>query len=76
MTGYATPTVDAAKGQTEPSGTSTVPRNNSLRELILARALYRLGDHDGVGETTLKAYAADLRGHYARHAAAVLAERK
>jgi len=76
MTGYATPTVDAARGQTEPSGTSTVPRNNSLRELVVARALYRLGDHEGVGEKILKAYACDLRGHYARHAAAVLAERK
>ena len=76
MTGYATPTVDAAKGQTEPSGTSTVPRNNSLRELVVARALYRLGDHDGVGEKILREYAADLRGHYSRHAAAVLAETK
>jgi len=76
MTGYATPTVEAARGQTEPSGTSTVPRNNSLRELVVARALYRLGDHGGAGEKILKAYAADLRGHYARHAAAVLAERK
>jgi len=76
MTGYATPTVDAAKAQTEPSGTSTVPRSNSLRELVLARALYRCGDHQGVGETILRAYAADLRGHYSRHAAAVLAETK
>jgi len=46
------------------------------RELVLARALYRCGDHQGVGETILRAYAADLRGHYARHAAAVLAEKK
>jgi len=76
MTGYATPTVDAAKAQTEPSRTSTVPRSNSLRELVLARALYRCGDHQGVGEKILRAYAADLRGHYARHAQAVLAEKK
>jgi len=76
MTGYATPTVDAAKRQTEPSGTSTVPRNNSLRELVVARALYRLGDHQGVGEKILQEYASDLRGHYARHAAAVLAEKE
>jgi len=76
MTGYATPTVDAAKAQTEPSRTSTVPRSNSLRELVLARALYRCGDHQGVGEKILRAYAADLRGHYARHAQAVLAGKK
>ncbi|MCM8528666.1 MAG: FAD-dependent oxidoreductase, partial [Lentisphaeraceae bacterium] len=51
-------------------------RNNSLRELILARALYRCGDYEGIGEKTLKAYANDYRGHYATHAKAVLKEGK
>ncbi|NQT52308.1 FAD-dependent oxidoreductase [bacterium] len=41
-------------------------------ELALARALYRLGDHEGIGEKVLRAYARDLRGHFARHAQAVL----
>lgn len=46
-------------------------------QLILARALYRLGDHEGIGETVLRAYEKDLRGLYARHAQAVLrGERK
>ncbi len=49
-------------------------RNVSLRELILARALYRCGDHEGLGEKTLKAYRNDFRGHYATHASAILAE--
>ena len=51
-------------------------RNVSLRELILARALYRCGDHEGLGEKTLKAYRTDFRGHYATHARAILAETK
>jgi hypothetical protein len=45
-----------------------------LRELYLARALYRCGDHDGLGEKTLRQFAQDLHGHYARHAQAVLAQ--
>ena len=51
-----------------PGGT----RRDSLRELALARALYRCGDHQGLGEKLLRAYTSDLRGHFARHAAAVL----
>ena len=73
MTGYATTTVAEAEEKALPGGrTATQPRNNSLRELILARALYRLGDQEGLGERILRTYAADLRGHYARHARAVL----
>ena len=48
-------------------------RDLSLRELILARALYRCGDHEGLGRRILEDYAKDLRGHHARHAQAVLA---
>lgn len=47
-------------------------RNLCLRELAVARALYRCGDCDGAAEATLKRYAADLRGVYAMHATAVL----
>ncbi len=72
MRGYATGTVDSARKQVDASRTSNVPRNNSLRELVVARALYRCGDRDGKGEAILRQYAADLRGHYARHARAVL----
>jgi hypothetical protein len=76
MTGYATTTIEQAKRMSGPSPTETVPRNNSLRELVLARALYRCGDYQGVGRRILETYARDLRGHYARHAQAVLAEKK
>lgn len=47
-------------------------RNQVLRELALARVLYRCGDFEGVGEEVLKQYALDLRGVYALHATAVL----
>lgn len=59
-----------------PSMVDNSTRNNSLRELILARALYRCGDYEGLGEKTLKAYANDYRGHYATHAKAILKEGK
>jgi hypothetical protein len=44
----------------------------SLRELSLARALYRCGDRDGVGRQVLTEYTSDLRGYLARHAQDVL----
>ena len=47
-----------------------------LRELVLARALYNLGDTGGLGAKILRAYAADPRGAYAAHARLVLAARK
>lgn len=49
-------------------------RNMALRELVLARALYRLGDKGGRAEAILKAYACDPRGIYSRHANAVMAD--
>jgi flavin-dependent dehydrogenase len=52
--------------------TSTEPRANALRELFLARALYRCGDRDGLGKKVLEEYTRDLQGHFARHARAVL----
>jgi NADPH-dependent 2,4-dienoyl-CoA reductase/sulfur reductase-like enzyme len=47
-------------------------RLGPLREIALARALYRCGDHLGLGEAILREYRADLRGLFVRHAAAVL----
>ena len=56
------------------SWTATAPRANALRELFLARALYRCGDKDGLGKKVLQEYTEDLHGHFARHADAVLKE--
>ncbi len=69
MAGYVHDTLDAAKALN-----AVHTRRESLRELLLARALYRLGDHKGIGAATLRAYATDLRGHLVRHAQAVLDE--
>ena len=72
VTGHAMADIQTAKRLTPESGTDTSTRNNSLRELILAAALYRCGDVNGLGKEILTAYSKDLRGHYYRHASGVL----
>ena len=47
-------------------------RNQSLKELYLAKALYLCGDKDNLGKTILENYAKGLEGHYARFAYEVL----
>jgi hypothetical protein len=76
MTGHAVTDIDKGRTNPPPSGTDTSERNRQLTELVVARALYRCGDHEGLGEQILKSYAEGLQGHYARHASAVLAERR
>jgi hypothetical protein len=56
------------------SATDNTTRNRSLRELYLLRALWRCGDPRGVAAPRLARYAADLRGHFARHARRLLDE--
>ncbi len=73
MSGHAQTSIDVAIKRETPGGTNAVQtRRESLRELVLARALFRCGDHQGVGKKTLQTYTQDLRGHLARHAQAVL----
>ena len=72
MAGHAYTSLDVATKNIPPSPEDNSTRECSLRELILARALYRCGDADGLGEKILREYARDLRGHYARHAIAIL----
>ncbi len=48
----------------------------SVREITLARALYRCGDKDGLGKSILQEYVGDLRGHFSEHGLAVLAEKR
>lgn len=73
--GHAFTGIDRARLETPDNPVDTTTRNKSLRELILARALYHCGDHNRLGEKILKKYANDLRAHYARHASAVLQEK-
>jgi hypothetical protein len=75
VSGHAFLEIKDVRGRTPASRVDTSTRNNSLRELILARALYRCGDYEGLGARILKQYTRDLRGHYSRHAKAVLAEK-
>jgi hypothetical protein len=56
-------------------GAAAVPdgeRSSCLKELSLARALYRLGDSNGLAKRTLEAYLNDPRRAYAEHARLVL----
>lgn len=75
MTGYVHDTVEEARRRDAQSGEgigAVGPRRDSIRELILARALYRCGDYGDLGKQILTRYTSDLRGHLARHAKAVL----
>ena len=74
LKGHAFTNIEEAGRKTPPSATDTSTRNESLRELVLARALYRCGDCNRLGEEILNQYARDLRAHYARHAREVLQE--
>jgi hypothetical protein len=59
-----------------PRGENDRRRIPALREIALARALYRCGDHEGLGARTLESYRKDVRGVFARHASAVLEARR
>jgi hypothetical protein len=73
MSGYAHPSIEVAQQREVPGGTNAEQsRRESLRELLLARALFRCGDYQGQGKKILQSYVQDLRGHLARHAKAVL----
>lgn len=78
MRGYAHTTLEKVQ-ELDPGRelgvNAVVSRRVSLRELVLARALFRCGDHDGIGRAILNEYQNDLRGHLAQHAKAVLDEK-
>jgi len=74
MMGYAHTSLARARELDDPKARlrPEETRRTSLRELMVARALYRCGDCEGLGKKTLQQYTEDLRGHLARHAQAVL----
>jgi len=72
MTGHAYTDIEEVAKSLPASSTDTTTRNLSLREIVLARALYKCGDHRGVGRKILSAYEKDYRGYYSRHAHAIL----
>ena len=71
MTGFAITEIGV---ETQSEGNEH--RSQPLREVILARALYRCGDYNGLAEKILREYEKDLRGLFAKHSQAVLSERK
>ncbi len=73
VSGHAVTNIMKAKNVTVLNQTDTSVRNKTLRELILARALYRCGDKNKKGKNILEQYATDIRGHYHLHAKDVLA---
>ena len=72
VTGHHVVTRTDAVRATVSSTVDVTLRNNVLRALHLARALYRCGDHYGLGRQILGKYSNDLHGHYFRHSAGVL----
>ena len=73
VSGYAIkmgPEIPLVPGYSNDEGNKE--RTATLRELAVARALYRLGDYEGRGEKALRAYAEDPRGVYSKHAKLVL----
>jgi hypothetical protein len=70
--GHAMPDIQTAKKLAPKFKNDVTTRNNSLREIILGRALYKCGDLNGVGNRILEEYSKDLRGHYYRHSSGVL----
>ncbi len=75
MMGYTTDTVDRAAELSGANANDNSTRSTSIREVSLARALYRCGDKDGLGKKILTQYSTDLRGYLARHAQAVLTQK-
>lgn len=70
--GHVMADIQTAKKLAPKFKNDVTTRNNSLRELILGRALYKCGDLNGVGNQILNEYSKDLRGHYYRHSSGVL----
>jgi hypothetical protein len=75
MRGFVHDTLEKARqlDAESPGGKVAVKtRRDSTRELAVARALFRCGDYGDLGRETLEKYVDDLRGHFSRHAKAVL----
>jgi hypothetical protein len=73
MSGHHVTTLAEARATYGADPEETAPRNRALREIVLARAQFRLAGAGGAGEAILLNYEQDLRGHFAVHAHAVLA---
>jgi len=73
FSGHAFLRVEDLLTDADGDSNATASRNLALRELYVARGLFLAGDPNGRGREILDSYSRDLRGHFARHALAVLA---
>ncbi|MEI6034780.1 MAG: FAD-dependent oxidoreductase [Verrucomicrobiae bacterium] len=73
FSGHAFLRVEDMLADSAGDSNATASRNLALRELYVARGLFLAGDPNGRGRRILDTYSRDLRGHFARHALAVLA---
>ena len=80
MQGHALHSIEDAYTQLYNNGKGPNPVNNSslekrtkaLREIVLARALYKCGDYNSIGENILINYTKDMRGLFSLHAYHIL----
>jgi hypothetical protein len=73
ISGHHVTTYEKARQAVNGNRNDVIFRNNVLREIHIARALYRCGDNEtGQGKEIMENYANDLHGHYFRHAHLVL----
>lgn len=80
MQGHAMLNINDAFTQLDNNGQGPNPVKNSsynkrtkaLREIVLARALYKCGDYSEIGKNILENYRKDIRGLFARHASQIL----
>jgi len=75
VAGHAITELSALRDQATDNLIETDPRNLSLREVYLAMGLLLAGDPNATGRGILQSYTHDLRGHFARYAQALLAEK-
>jgi hypothetical protein len=60
------------KGPNPEKNSSYNKRTKALREIVLARALYKCGDYNNIGKNILENYQKDMQGLFARHASQIL----
>lgn len=72
MTGHHVTNLNQARVSVVPDKEDVTLRNRELKEIYLARALYRCGDFNNRARRILENYSKDLRGHYYRHATGIL----
>jgi hypothetical protein len=60
------------KGPKPVKNSSYEKRTRALREIVVARALYRCGDYNGLAKSILENYRKDMQGLFARHANEIL----